>query len=319
MTTTTEVKANGQAGPKDAAALPPEYEPPDVTGLNLFQRLVLVKKAIGKVGKTAKAPAEMGGFNYVPWEGVADRVGDLLADHGVIALPSMPEYGVDQTADKVGSKQKTNYRTTVKLSYTLINADEPNERHEMIWWGVGDDTSDKGLQKAGTNGTKYLLMKAFMLGGMGGADDSDATAPDHDSESSSVDYGPCGRAGCTGKVARKNRQGGADFAVCSTATYDRATKKRGGCAWKDWEPNWEQYEHRQPSPEAGEGSGNAPSIPPPASLSGQRLVLLNLIGADQTLASGNGWTAADGPWSNWVKTLTDDRVDQIIAHSDIPA
>lgn len=223
----------------------PEYTPPDVTGLNLFQRLVLVKRAIGKVGKTAKAPAEMGGFNYVPWEGVADRVGDLLADHGIVALPSMPEYFVEQTADKVGSKQKTNYRTTVKLVYTLINAEHPEERHEMTWFGVGDDTSDKGLQKAGTNGTKYLLMKALMLGGMGGADDTDNTNVDGDSESTPTNYGPCPRPGCAGHIVRKSRREGADFAVCSTNVYRNG--KASGCPWKDFEPNFEQYEQRAAS------------------------------------------------------------------------
>lgn len=230
------------------------YIPLDVTGLNLYQRLVAVKKAIGKVGKTANAPAEMGGFRYVPWEGVADRVGDLFADHGIVALSSISEYEVDQTADKVGSKQKTNYRTTVKLVLTLINADNPEENHELTWFGVGDDTSDKGLQKAATNGTKYLLMKVLMLGGMGGADDSDHTSVDGDSESTPAPiYGPCPRGVCGGTVQRKTaKKTGKDYACCSTGRFRDG--KASGCEWKDWEPNFESYEQRALQPAVGAAS-----------------------------------------------------------------
>jgi len=149
---------------------------PNVEGKNLFQRLVMVKQAIGHVGKTAKAPPEMGGFMFTPWEAVADRLGDILADHGIVLLPGM----VSSEQHEAGTTRqgKTIYRTRVRIELTFVNADKPEERETRPWEGEGDDMADKGTQKAATSAEKYALMKLFLLGSLGGADDSDRGSPE---------------------------------------------------------------------------------------------------------------------------------------------
>ena len=154
---------------------------PNVEGKNLFQRLVMVKQAIGHVGKTAKAPAEMGGFMFTPWEAVADRLGDILAEHGIVLLPSMPSSEQHEAGTTRGSDTrpgKTIYRTRVRIELTFVNADQPIDRETVSWEGEGDDLNDKGTQKAATSAEKYALMKLFLLGSLGGADDSDRGSPE---------------------------------------------------------------------------------------------------------------------------------------------
>ena len=340
-----KAKTEPEVGDKPAEEVV-EYVPPDVTGKNLMQRLAMVKQAIGKVGKSARAPKEMGGFKYVPWEGVADRIGDLFADHGIVPWTDMPEFVVEQTADKVGEKRKTNYRTTVKLEIDLVNADDPDDHRVIHWSGVGDDTSDKGLQKAATNGVKYALMKAMMLGGMGGADDSDATKIDEDSESApDLRYGMCPAPGCKGHVVRKTISGGRERAECSTYRYRGKDKPAEGCQWGQWAPNWEKFEHNAkiasgeivpPSPgavdpdpstpeEAREGAKAPEQKAHEAKLAGvvdprhqKALELLSSLGTKAAdCARKYGWTPSDGAWSTWVPKLTGDALDALLS-DEIP-
>ncbi len=136
----------------------------------------MVKQAIGHIGKTAKAPAEMGGFMYTPWETVSEGLGELLATHGIVLWPSM--ISSEQAVTGTTSKGKTIYRTRVRLDLTFENADDPSDNRSLLWEGEGDDTSDKSTQKAGTSAEKYALMKFFLLGTMEAAtSDMDAGSP----------------------------------------------------------------------------------------------------------------------------------------------
>lgn len=148
---------------------------PDVTGKNLRQRIVMVKQAIGHIGKSAEAPVEMGGFKFTPWEAVSDRLGDLLAAHGIVLWPSM----VSSEQFQAGTTRtgKPLWRTKVKLMLDFENADDPTDSRSITWDGEGDDTSDKSTQKAGTSAEKYALMKLFMLGTTGESTDTDNGSP----------------------------------------------------------------------------------------------------------------------------------------------
>lgn len=146
----------------------------DVTGKNLRQRIVMVKQAIGHIGKTATAPPEMGSFKFTPWEAVSDRLGDLLASHGIVLWPAIVTSEQVQAGET--AKGKPIWRTKVKMVLDFENADDPKDSRSITWDGEGDDTSDKSTQKAATSAEKYALMKLFMLGTMGEAStDTDAS------------------------------------------------------------------------------------------------------------------------------------------------
>ena len=141
---------------------------------NLMQRLVALRLGLGegKVAKGGTAPAVMGGFKFIEWDVTAPKLGALFAEHGIVPWPSMESYEVEQAGTT--SSGKPVYRATVWLAYTFFNADDRQDQLTLRWVGVGDDTSDKGAQKAATSAAKYALLKAFLLGGANEADGGDA-------------------------------------------------------------------------------------------------------------------------------------------------
>ena len=90
----------------------------------------------------------------------------LFVEHGIVILPEI--LGTDWHRPE-GAKQTT---ARCQMRFTLINADNPAEKVECLWSSEGADMGDKGVNKAGTSGEKYFLMKLFML--------SDKDEPDAD-------------------------------------------------------------------------------------------------------------------------------------------
>jgi len=167
----TAVSDSGEPGETVQTVAAPE---PAATGRNLYQRINAVRRALGgTISKNGQAPQVMGGFTFVTWDDVGARVGTLLAENGIVTLPSMTACEVVQAGSTATGKPI--YRATVTLVYEFVNADEPSERTTMTWVGSGDDSGDKAIQKAATSGSKYLLLKLFMLGG---ADDAERNGED---------------------------------------------------------------------------------------------------------------------------------------------
>src|SRR5205823_5332283 len=102
------------------------------TSRNLYQRINAVRLALGgTIAKGGQAPQVMGGFTFVAWDDVAAKVGTLMAENGIVMLPSMPASDVVQAGTTANGKPI--YRATVTLVYELVNADDPRERTTMTW------------------------------------------------------------------------------------------------------------------------------------------------------------------------------------------
>jgi hypothetical protein len=138
---------------------------------NLYQRLAAVRVALGgEIDKGGRADPSMGGYKFIAWDDVAEKIGGFMADAGVMMIPSERRTRIEEAGTTAGGK--TIWRATVWLELELVNVDNPKDNIEITWVGVGDDTSDKSVQKAITSGVKYALLKLFLLAG---ADDSDAS------------------------------------------------------------------------------------------------------------------------------------------------
>src|SRR5437016_7221255 len=91
-----------------AAPVPPATVP------NLYQRINAVRRALGgTISKNGQAPQVMGGFTFVTWDDVGARVGTLLAEHGIVTLPSITTCEVVQAGTTATGKPI--YRATVTL------------------------------------------------------------------------------------------------------------------------------------------------------------------------------------------------------------
>src|SRR5579859_4859216 len=142
---------------------------------NLYARLADVRAELGAtIAKGGTAPQIMGGFKFIEWDDVAEKVGGLLNKHGVVFIPNARDASITEAG--ATSSGKTIWRAVVWLDFSFINVDATNEVQTISWCGVGDDTSDKAVQKAITSATKYALLKLFLLSGADDADRSDVTA-----------------------------------------------------------------------------------------------------------------------------------------------
>ena len=126
--------------------------------LNLAQKIALVMKEVEKIPKNGFN--EKHNYRYVTEADAANHLRVLLADKGVVVLPSIAEIGEYERQGRNGKL----HITRVRMSYEIINASNTEERYKVEFWGDGQDSLDKGIYKAITGCTKYFLLKTFMVG-----------------------------------------------------------------------------------------------------------------------------------------------------------
>ena len=100
-------------------------------------------------------------YKFLREADVADVIRKLMAKHGVMCLPSTEEIAEREHVSNAGKKS---YFIRVKVRYTFLNADNPEEKYEVTAYGDGIDGEDKGLYKALTGCHKYMLLRTFCLG-----------------------------------------------------------------------------------------------------------------------------------------------------------
>lgn len=129
------------------------------------QAIAAVMSELDPIGKTDRAPANMGGYSYRGIELITGKLQPLLAKHGLVIVPQVTSYEVVPSPGQKEAWQDV-YLTVRWLVYG------PDGSHvEAVTQGVGRDHTDKGANKAQTQAFKYLLMALFCIADA--KDDSD--------------------------------------------------------------------------------------------------------------------------------------------------
>lgn len=143
-----------------------------LTKLSLATKLARIGKEIGTVDKTGKNQQQ--NYNYIEYGVVAGRIRELFDIYGVIIIPNVDEYSVDEILNKYGNK---GYHYTLKMSFRIVNGDDANDFLTAQWMGESADYGDKGINKAETSGTKYFLMRLFNISEKG-EEEADEKSPE---------------------------------------------------------------------------------------------------------------------------------------------
>lgn len=112
-------------------------------------------------------PVEKGGTNtmqnysYVKESDVSEAIRKLLAKHKVICLPSTESISEREYTTAKGGIMNM---VQVKVKYTFINAEDPNDKYETFHYGNAADSGDKAIWKSLTGCQKYMQMKTFFMG-----------------------------------------------------------------------------------------------------------------------------------------------------------
>jgi hypothetical protein len=124
--------------------------------LNLRQKLAEVRRRIGYVQK--RGHNERFNYSYVTAADIAGSVGDILAELGVIVIPSLEEISYESAAGRGGTAPMAR----VIMAYTFADVDS-GEEVVATASGQGLDAGDKAPYKAMTEALKYALLQTFLL------------------------------------------------------------------------------------------------------------------------------------------------------------
>jgi hypothetical protein len=139
--------------------------------LNLRQKLAEVRRRIGYVQK--RGHNERFNYTYVTAADIAGSVGDLLAELGVIVIPSLEDISYESAV----SRGEATRMARVVMAYTFADVDSGEEIIAKVA-GQGLDPGDKAPYKAMTGALKYALLQSFLL----------ATGDDPEDERAEVRY-----------------------------------------------------------------------------------------------------------------------------------
>ena len=146
--------------------------------LNLHQKLVEVRKSISGFSKDAKAGNNnYVGYEYVSGSQVLRAIKGKMDELGVLLVPevdydTMKWEKYNYTTTK--GANKTDFIITMKMNYTWVNAEFPDDKITIPWVCIGQQTDDiaKAVGTAMTYNERYFLLK--FLGLPTDEDDADA-------------------------------------------------------------------------------------------------------------------------------------------------
>ncbi len=127
---------------------------------SLHRKLAKIMWEAERVPKRGKAPAAMGGFEFVQVGDAADYIRRALAENVLSMLPTkVTILGQSEHATKSGGAMTT---VDIITEWTITDG-ESGESVTIESFGAGADGGDKYSGKAQTNAMKYALLMAFLL------------------------------------------------------------------------------------------------------------------------------------------------------------
>lgn len=116
---------------------------------NIYQRVLAIMSELNYIQKGSQKVNGM--YRFVSHDQVTAAIHPLLVQHGVVVVPTVVEHTIE------------GQRSTVKIKVEFVNVDEPIDRFEIVSYGQGIDSGDKGIGKAYSYAYKYALLKTFAL------------------------------------------------------------------------------------------------------------------------------------------------------------
>ena len=132
--------------------------------LNIQQKLVEVRKAIHGFNKDTKGF----GFDYVSGSQILRAIKGKMDELGVLLIPRVDydtlHWEKHEYTTKKGEK-KLDFIITMKMKYTWVNAEDPEDKIEIDWVCIGQQTDDiaKAVGTAMTYNERYFLLKFLGL------------------------------------------------------------------------------------------------------------------------------------------------------------
>lgn len=135
-----------------------------MTNLNIYQKLVEIRKSIDVFTKDTEGY----GYKYVSGSQVLHKIKAKMDELGVLLIPHINDQShktFDYTVwDKQAKqeKSKTDFIVFGSMTYTWVNAENPDDRIEIPFQYMGQqDDISKAFGSALTYSERYFLLKFF--------------------------------------------------------------------------------------------------------------------------------------------------------------
>lgn len=125
----------------------------------LVGKIARVSKQIGSIGKESAEPGGQIRYKFQKWDSILPILRDACAEQGLWVIPSVASSAMSESTNKNGTVMSD---WTVDLEFNIIDC-KTGASIAVYWVGESADSGDKGAQKAATSGTKYFLLKTFMI------------------------------------------------------------------------------------------------------------------------------------------------------------
>lgn len=149
--------------------------------MNLYQKLIEIRKTVPYLQKESNGPQ----YKYVSSSQVLSNIRAKMDELNVLLIPNVIDKTLHQSSienvdPRTGIvKRTTTYFTELNMCYTWMDADDPTQKMECVWYGQGIDIAgEKGVGKALTYAEKYFMLKFFNIAT--DTDDPDAHQEKHD-------------------------------------------------------------------------------------------------------------------------------------------
>lgn len=126
--------------------------------LSLSSKIATIANEIGAIAKDGRNAQQ--GYAFIEYAQVAAKARELQAKYGVAIVPTVEGYERDEVKNKYGN---IGYHYLLKMNFTVINADDENDKIVTSWVGEATDYGDKGVNKAITSSVKYFIMRLYNI------------------------------------------------------------------------------------------------------------------------------------------------------------
>jgi hypothetical protein len=149
--------------------------------MEILKGINSVQAALCKEGIAKSRKNQQQGYSFRGIDDMYNELSPLLAENGVVILPSYSELTVTERENKNGTIL---FYTRIKGVFTFRSVKDASEVHASTY-GEAMDSGDKSTNKAMSAALKYALMQTFTI----------PTEGDNDSENQTHEVrGPTGKA-----------------------------------------------------------------------------------------------------------------------------
>lgn len=137
----------------------------------IFAALSAIQSDLAKVGIEKAQRNQHGNYNFRGIDDVLNALAPILSAHGVVIMPSVQGFGIEQVTTTGGKPSRA---ATITVDYYIYDKHGDHVVHRAV--GEAMDSSDKSLNKAMTAAFKYFIFQAFCIP-VHGQEDADAEDP----------------------------------------------------------------------------------------------------------------------------------------------